>query len=163
MRKMLIAAAATLSLAAPAMGQRAPIFDEAMDEEIVRAIPPGAEVEAMAPALDRMVGAMLGLDVGPILDAAEPWRRDRAYRPRGRTLRDLAGRDDPYFEDRLRGSIYGVTADMGRMMDAIAVAAPAMRRSLAEMERSMAAALRERPRRDERRDDEDWEYERYED
>jgi len=117
---------------------------------------PGGQVAAMAPALDRATGALLDLDVGPILDAADPYGRDR-YLRRQRTLRDMARRDDPLFEHRLRAQIYGTTAAMARMMDAFAAAEPAMRRSLDRMEREIGAAMR-----DARRDlpppevDEDW-------
>lgn len=145
MGKLLISAAAALLLSGPAAAQPDPIFDAGLDARVAASIPSSEEIEALAPALDRMTGALLDLDVAPILDAADPWRRH--YRPRGRTLREIAGRDDPGFEHRLRGSIYGTTAGIGRMMDAIAVAAPAMRRSLGEMEREMALALREAPPR----------------
>ena len=126
MRHVLLAAALA-SLTIPAAAQ-APL-------------PRGEDVEAMAPALDRATGAMLDLDVGPIIDAADPYRR--GPRVRHRTLRDIARRDDPYFEHRLRSQIYGTTAAMARMMDAIAAAEPAMRRSLIEMERSIDAAVRD--------------------
>jgi len=104
-------------------------------------LPRGAEVAAMAPMLDGMAGAVLQLDVAPMLDALDPFNR---YGRRGRrTLGELARRDDPDFDRRLRGSIYGTTAMMGRMMDAIATATPAMRRSLREMEREFDRAVRE--------------------
>lgn len=158
MVKLLMSAAAALFLAAPAAAQPDPVFDAELDARIAASIPPSEEVEAMAPAIDRMTGALLDLDVGPVLDAADPWRR--GYGPRGRTLREIARRDDPGFEHRLRGSIYGTTAGIARMMDAIAVAAPAMRRSLSRMEWEMARALREPPPRYDPRDDpyedEDW-------
>lgn len=146
MRKLLIAAAA-VALAGPAAARDDPVFDERMDEEIARAIPPGAEVEAMAPVLDGVVGAILNVDVGPIVDSVDPNRRHRRYDRRDRTLGDMARRDDPYFEERLRSSIYGATADMGRMMDTLAVVAPAMRRSLHRMERDIAEAMNRRPPR----------------
>lgn len=147
MHKLLIAAAAAATLAVPAAAQREPIFDESMDDEIVRAIPPGEEIEAMAPALDRSVGALLDVEVGPLLDAADPYRRRPGYGRPGRTLGELARRDDPYFEQRLRSSIYGATSDMARMMDAVAVAAPSLRRSLSELERGMEAAIDDYHRR----------------
>jgi hypothetical protein len=104
-------------------------------------LPRGAEVAAMAPMIDRMAGAVLQLDVAPMLDALDPFNR---YGPRGRrTLGELARRDDPDFDRRLRGSIYGTTAAMARMMDAIATATPAMRRSLREMEREIDRAVRD--------------------
>ena len=59
----------------------------------------------------------------------------------GRTIGELAGRDDPYFEERLRSSLYDTTAGMSRMMGAFAAAAPALARSLREMERAMGAVI----------------------
>lgn len=141
-------AAAAIALAAPAGAQAPePVFDPAMDEAIQRAIPHSSEVEAMAPAIDRVVGALLDVDIGPIVDAIEdPYRRG-AYRGPRRTIGDMAGAGDPYFEERMRDSIYGTTAEMGRMMDTLAVVAPIVRRSLADMERDIERAVRERPPR----------------
>jgi len=155
MVKLLMSAAAAALLAGPAAAQPDPIFDAELDARVAASIPSSEEVEALAPAIDRMSGALLDLDVGPLMHAADPWRRHRGRH----TLRDIAGRDDPYFEHRLRGSIYGTTAGIGRMMDAIAVAAPAMRRSLSQMEREMALALdRAPPRYEDRRYDDDRPY-----
>lgn len=140
--RLILFAAVSLTAAFPAAAQ-APVS-------------PGDKVAAMAPAIDRATGAMLDLDVGPILDAADPYRRDRYVR-RHRTLRDIARRDDPWFEQRLRAQIYGTTAGMARMVDAIAAAEPAMRRSLREMEREMGAAIDEvRPRGPAGEVDDDW-------
>jgi hypothetical protein len=106
----------------------------------------------MAPALDRSVGALMNVDVGPLIDAADPWRRRPGYGRPGRTLGALGRRDDPYFEERVRSSIYGATADIGRMMSAFAAAAPALARSLREVERAMDAAIGDYDRRrDDRR------------
>ena len=152
MRKLLFLIGAA-ALAAPVAAQ-APVFDDSLDDDIVAAIPPAEEVEAMAPAMDAMAGALLNVDVGPLLDAADPARRRYDHGMPGRTLGRIAGRDDPYFEERMRSSIYGVTSDMGRMMEALAVAAPAMRRSLREFERGIEGAIddyerrRPQPRRD---------------
>ena len=110
-------------------------------------MPDPRDVEAMAPVLDRSLGALMALDLGPILDAADPYGRRPDYGRPGRTLRDLGRRDDPYFEERLRGSIYGATADMSRMMGAFAAAAPALSRSLRELEVAMGAALDDYHRR----------------
>lgn len=160
MRKLLFLIGAA-ALAAPVAAQ-APVFDDSLDDEIVAAIPPAEEVEAMAPAMDAMAGALLNVDVGPLLDAADPTRRRYDHGMPGRTLGRIAGRDDPYFEERMRSSIYGVTSDMGRMMEALAVATPAMRRSLREFERGIEGAIDdyERRRPQSRRD---WEDENYPD
>lgn len=150
MSKLLIAAAAA-ALAVPAAAQ-APVPVDPIERDIVRAIPPVEQIEAMAPALDRLLGALLSVDVGPIVDAADPYRRGRGYGRPGRTLGEVAGRDDPYFEERVRSSLYGATADMGRMMEAFAVAAPALARSVREVERAMDAASEDYRRRTRPRD-----------
>jgi hypothetical protein len=154
-------AAAAAALAAPASAQPAAPVDPFEEEgvpygvdprddraaAIARAIPRAGQIEAMAPALDRMIGALLNVEVGPILDAADPYRRGYGYGRPGRTLGALAERDDPWFEERLRGSIYGVTSGMGRMAEGVAAAAPALARSLSEMERAIAIAVDDYHRR----------------
>jgi len=151
MHKLLIAAAAA-ALAAPALAQPSPPVDP-IEEDIVRAIPDRQQVEAMAPLLDAMLGAFLAVDIGPIIDAADPHRRHPDYGRPGRTLGALGSRDDPEFEDRLRSNIYRSTEDMSRMMGAFAAAAPALARSLREMENALGAAIDDYHRRsDDRRD-----------
>jgi hypothetical protein len=144
MRTILIAAAAAALFAAPSTAQ-----DRAADS--VRGA--ADAIEQAAPAIDRAADAMLDLDVGPMLDAADP------YGPRGRhrTLREIAGRNDPGFERRMHRSIYATTAGLARMMDAIAAAEPGMRRSLHEMERAIGTAIESVPHPLPRGDvDEDW-------
>jgi hypothetical protein len=140
MRKLLIAVAAGAMFAAnPALAQDDPIFDDEPYGEFEDALPPGEDIADMAPAIDGAAGALLDVDVGPMIDAVDPYRR-HGWRGR-RTLGDLARRDDPYFDLKLRDSIYGTTAELGRMMDAISAATPAMRRSLYELERSIDRAV----------------------
>ncbi len=124
--RMILLAVTALAMTAPAAAQ-APS-------------PRGDEARAMAPAIAGAADAMLELDVSPLLDAADPWRRHpRAGR---RTLRDIARRDDPYFDHRLRAQIYGTTAAIAGMIDAFAAAEPALRRSMIEMERNVDVAVR---------------------
>ena len=161
MYKLLIAAAST-AFAGPSFAQ-GPAPADPLEEEIVRAIPQPEQIEAMAPALDRILGALLTVDVGPIVDAADPNRRRPDYGRPGRTLGALGSRDDPYFEDRLRSDLYGATADMGRMMGGFAAAAPSLARAMRTMEAALGAAVddyhrragdpRGRREREERRDD----------
>ena len=143
MRRFLIAAAA-LSLAGTAHAQQ--VFTPELDEEIDRAVPRADEVEAAGATVDAVVGAVLDVPVGPIVDAVEAADPERRYRRRGPadpTLGDVAGRDDPYFEERLRDSIDRVTAGMADTMEQVAILAPVLRRSMAEMERDIEEAMRE--------------------
>ncbi len=108
---------------------------------IAQHVPSGAEIEAMAPALDRVTGALLDVDVGGFIDAADPYARRRGYGRPGRTVGAMARRRDPYFDARLRASIYGGTAQAARMMDAFAAAMPALRHSLDEARAAIGTAI----------------------
>jgi len=125
MRRILIGIAAAAFVAIPAAAQPPRPSEKIMD---------------YAPAIDRTADALLNLDLGPILDAADPYRRHRH-----RTLRDMARRDDPDFERRMHANIYGTAAAMGRAADAYAAAEPALRRALTQFQRDMAAAMAESP------------------
>lgn len=104
-------------------------------------VPSGAEIEAMAPALDRATGALLDVDVGGIIDSADPYARRPGYGRPGRTVGAMARRRDPAFDARLRASIYGGTARAARMMDAFAAAMPALRHSLDEARAAIGTAV----------------------
>lgn len=126
MRLMLLAAAGAAILAGPASAQ------DRHGREAQRVI------DEAAPAIDRTTQALLNLDIGPILDAADPTRRHYS-----RTLRDMARRDDPEFEQHLRSSIYGNAASLHRMTAAVAAAEPALREALAQFQASIAGAIDE--------------------
>ena len=123
MRPILIAFAATAAafIAVPAAAQPAR---------------PSEKIQDYAPAIDRTADALLNLDLGPILDAADPYRRHHR-----RTLRDMARRDDPDFERRMHATIYGTAATMGRAADAFAAAQPALRHAFTQFQRDMEAAM----------------------
>lgn len=131
MSRLLVAFAAT----AAAFASPAAAYDPG------RSLPSSRDVEAFAPVIDRMVGALMNLDVGPVMDAADPLARHPGYGVPGRTLGAMGRARDPYFDRRVRGAIYGGTAQAGRMMDAFAAAMPALERSLHEVEQGMAAAV----------------------
>ena len=147
MHKLIISAAvAAAAFAAPAFAQP-PADPDPIGEGIERAIPPAEEVEAMAPTLDRMMGVLLNVDVGPLIDAADPYRRHPGYGRPGRTIGVMGGNGDPHFQDRMRSSVYGATADMGRMMQAFRSAAPGLARSVREMEGALGTAMEDYLRR----------------
>ena len=135
MRRLLPPLAFAL-IAAPALSQPA----DPIEREIVRATPSPEEIEAMAPALDRALGALLTVDVGPILDAADPARRRYDHGRPGRTLGRIGSRGDPHFEERMRDSVYRSTEDIARMSGAFAAMAPALARTLRDLQAAIAAA-----------------------
>jgi hypothetical protein len=155
MRSILIGVAA-LALASPVGAHPEP--SNPRDRELVRAIPDAAEVEAMGETMDRVVGAVMAIPVGPLvdaIDAADPnGRRDRGRYGRNETVGDVASNGDPHFEERLRDQIRGVTIGMGVMAEQLAVVAPEMRRAIERAEQDIERAVREgRDRRDRRRED----------
>jgi hypothetical protein len=121
----------------------APAAAHPHDEDFARPLPSSRDVAAMAPVLDRMVGALLEVDVGPVMDAADPYARHPGYGRPGRSLGALGRSRDPWFDRRWRDALYGGTAEIGVMMDSFAAAAPALRRSMREVENSIAGAVEE--------------------
>ena len=169
MRSILIGAAA-LALAGSAAAQPAkgpaadvpradPRSEAERDRELVRSIPDAREIEAMGETMDRVVGAVLDIPIGPLvdaIDAADPeGRRDRRRYGRNETIGDVAGRDDPYFEERVRDQIRGVAVGAGVMAEQIAVMAPEMRRAAERAADDIDRAMRDARERRERREREE--------
>lgn len=142
MRKILIGAAA-LAIAGPAAAHPVPPPSDPRDREIVRSIPHPAEVEAVGETVDRVVGAVLDVPIGPLVDAidAADGRRYRKGPRSDATLGDLAADGDPYFEERLSDQIRGATAGISVMAEQLAVMAPEMRRAIERAERDIERAI----------------------
>ncbi len=143
---------AMLALAAPAAAQ-APVFDPPRRDEV---LPHPGEVAAMGVAMERMVDALMTVDVGPIMDAADPYRSHPDHGRRGRTLGALGERDDPHFRDRMRAGVRGTTAGITGMIEAYRTVAPQLRRSIEDAERRMDEAMRHVPPPPPSDDDGDW-------
>lgn len=164
MREILIFGA-SLALAAPAMAQppqyQPPQYQpsgdplpgyqgEAPDDRLegddrddlpqAGALPDPREMARHGQAMERMVGAVMDLPIGGIVAAVDPYGRG-AYRP-GDTVRDMATRDDPYAEDRIRHSLRATTAGMGALMEALARLTPVLRDTADQLERSVGEAMR---------------------
>ena len=158
MRSLLIGVAA-LALAGPVAAHPEEPADP-RDRELVRAIPQAADVEAVGETMDRVVGAVMNIPIGPLVDAieaADPRApRDRRRYRRDETVGDVASDGDPHFEERLRDQIHGVTVGMGVMAEQLAVVAPEMRRAIERASDDIDRAVREgreRRERGERRPD----------
>lgn len=135
MRKLIIAMTA-LAAAAPAFAQ--PHHDPRGDD-LVRRLPPPHEVERIGDSLGRATDALMDVDIGPVVDALDPY--NRRYRRGPETLGDLAGRRDPYARERMRAEIGAVTIGLGAAVEQIAVMTPILRRSLEDSIRRMDDAI----------------------
>lgn len=143
MRKLIIAGAA-LFAPAPALAQP-PAYDDDYDGRYERPLEV-RDIGRMAIAMDRMVGAIMDLPVGGIAAAVDPLGRGGVH-PRD-TVRDLAERDDPYAEQRIRAGIRSTARGVGAMSESFARMLPVLRRSIDEMSRSVEAAMDEAAYRD---------------
>lgn len=133
MRKLILAFTA-LTLAAPALAQP---YADPRDQELIESLPHPYEVEEMGDRLGDAVGAIVNVPVGGVINAIDPTARAHP----GTTIRDVAGRDDPYFEERMQDQVAGLSLKMADLVRGVAIAAPALRRSLDELERSLGAAI----------------------
>lgn len=140
MRKLILAAS-LLALAAPAAvgAQSSPSFPEEMDEDIASSLPHPFEVEEAGDRLGGAVDAILDMPIGGVVRVIDPTADVR----RDDSIGDVAGRDDPYFESRVRDDMRGLTLGMADMVRQMAVVAPVLRRSLADLERNMERAMRD--------------------
>jgi hypothetical protein len=140
--RLLLAAAIAAAFAAPAAA--APTAHDGYSDEIA-GLPSPEAIDDAGRAVDRAMGAIMNVRVGEIAEAVDPGRDPRR---RGETLGDMASRDDPYFEQRMRGSVAGATVGMGVMVERLAVLAPVLRETMRDVERQVEEATRDLPRRE---------------
>ena len=98
------------------------------------------EAAEMAQNMDRLVGAVMNLPIGGIVAAVNP-EAALEYGPNA-TVRDMATRDDPDAEARIRGGIRASAAGAGAMSQALAQIMPVLERTMQQVERDMDAAMR---------------------
>jgi hypothetical protein len=146
----LILAAGLLSLAAPAAAQPRPHQPyppppTRLDERL----PGPYEVDRIGTMIERVTDALLDVDVGPVADAIDPYRR---YDPRRGpdTLGELATRRDPYARRRLHAEIEDTTAGLGAATREVAAMTPLVRMAIADTARRIDEAVRESRLRRER-------------
>ncbi len=138
MRKLILATAAiACALPAAASAQSSPNFPAEMDRDIVDSLPHPYEVEEQGDRLGRAVGAIVNVPIGDVVRAIDP----TAPVGRDSTIADVAGRDDPYFQERLEDDVRGLTLGAADLVRQMGVVAPALRRSLADLERNLEGAL----------------------
>lgn len=134
----LLLAAAVAAIATPAAA--APYPHDGYDDEITAGLPSPEAIEDAGRAVDRAMGALMNVRVGELAEAVDPGRDPRR---RDETLGDMASRDDPYFEQRMRGTVAGATAGMGVMIERLAVLAPVLRETMRDVERRVEDATRD--------------------
>jgi hypothetical protein len=92
---------------------------------------------AMAGAISAMLDAVLDIRVDGMAKALEPLNKGRKIDTHGRTVREMAEREDPHFEDMMEDRTRAGVAGMGALASALAVMLP----QLEEAARKMGDAL----------------------
>ncbi|MDB5697724.1 MAG: hypothetical protein JWN69_528 [Alphaproteobacteria bacterium] len=139
--RLLLAAAAVAFAVPVAAAPRADHSDYYSDEAVAN-LPSPAAIDDAGRAVDRAMGAIMNVPIGEVVEAVDPGRDPRR---RDETLGDMASRDDPYFEQRMHGSVAAATAGMGVMIERLAVLAPALRATMRDVERRVDDATRDLP------------------
>ncbi len=125
---LLLAAAPLLATAAPAVAQPAP--EEDVTSEIQRVLDDPRTDQTMSASIQAMTDALLNLPVGELQAAVDG--RPATSADKRLTVRDLARRDDPQFEAKLRGQLADTMPKVRQGMKSLAAALPALVKSFEE-------------------------------
>ncbi len=97
---------------------------------------PGTQA-AMSGTIAAMMGALMDIRIDGIAKALEPLNNGRKINTHGRTVREMAEREDPHFQDKMTDRTRAGVAGMGALASALAVMMP----QLEEAARKMGDAL----------------------
>ncbi|OWQ92456.1 hypothetical protein [Sphingopyxis witflariensis] len=128
-----LAALPLLALVAPLPAHAA---DTPMQSTVERLNDP-AQQDRMADTVAAMVRALMQLNVGPLAEAVarvDP-ESDAAYIPPDATLGEIAGKDDPYYAERVGDDVRAGSRMAGQAASTLASYAPVLK----DMARDLAA------------------------
>jgi hypothetical protein len=95
---------------------------------------------AMTGTLDAMLAAIMDMRIDGIAKALEPMNGGKKIKLRGRTVREMAERDDPRFEQKMHGSTKAMVGGMGALASALAVMMPQLEQAMGKMGDAMDRA-----------------------
>lgn len=135
MRIMVLASLALTGLSSPALAQ------SETQEKLERAgdalSNPWVQ-KAAAAQVRRMMDAILDTRLEPFARAIEPLDGGRSLdRFEGETLRDLAERDDPYFDQRIQRGTEEAVGSAGALAKGLAEAMPELERAMRRLEKAL--------------------------
>jgi hypothetical protein len=129
MRKALLALS-LMSVAAPALAQSEAQRDV---EKMADVLGDPVTQDMAAGAIGAMMDAILDMRIDGIAKAIEPLNKGKTAALPGRTVRDLARRDDPDFEDKMQSGTRQAVGSIGALASALAVAMPEFERAMKRM------------------------------
>jgi hypothetical protein len=133
-------ALSTAALSTPAMATDAPSQTSQDAQEMADKLNNPAVQSAMVTGLDGMLAALLDMRLDGIAKALEPLNGGKKLRMKGKTVRELAERDDPRFEQKMHGNTRAMASGMGALASALAAAMPQLEAAMDKMGDAMDKA-----------------------
>lgn len=96
--------------------------------------------DAMADGFSAMLGALLNMRVDGIAKALEPMNGGKPIKMKGKTLREVALRDDPKFESKMHNGSKAMVGGLGALAGAMAQAMPELEAAMEKMGDAMDRA-----------------------
>lgn len=128
----ILLATAALVISAPAFAQEAPSAATQKAEALADKLNDPVMQAALAGGMEAMVQSVLDMRVDGIAKAMEPIT-GKPSNMRGKTVRDLASRDDPHFDARVHDTSRRAVAGAGAMAGGLAAAMPELEAAMRKM------------------------------
>ena len=128
-----------LAIASPAAAQPAP----SAVSEIERTLTDPATIDRMAKSMQALSNAFLNLPVGEVQAAIEG--RQATPQEKGRTVGDMARRDNPGFDREFQRQIANAKPMVEQSMKALSSALPGMISGVEQMQQSLDRAISNMP------------------
>jgi hypothetical protein len=129
-----------LVFSAPAFAAEAPSRASQDAQVMAERLNDPATQQAMTGTLDALIGAMLDMRLDGIAKALEPMNGGKKIKMHGRTVREMAARDDPRFEQKLHGNTRAMVGSMGALASALATMMPELEQAMNKMGDAMDKA-----------------------
>ena len=125
-------ATTVLVMSAPAFAQAAPSAATQKAEALAEKLNDPIMQAALAGGLQAMIQSVLDMRVDGVAKAIEPLT-GKPSTMRGKTVRDLASRDDPNFDERINNGSRRAVAGAGAMAGGLAAAMPELESAMRKM------------------------------
>lgn len=140
MRSILFVAVAALAVSTPAVAAERQSEMSRDAQQMAEKLNDPAMQSAMAGGLTAMLSAFLDMRVDGIAKALEPMNGGKKLKMKGRTIREMAERDDPRFEEKMQGSTKAAVGGMGALATAMATMLPQLEEAMGKMGDAMDKA-----------------------
>ncbi len=101
--------------------------------------------DAMVKGLDGLLGAVLDMRVDGIAKALEPLNNGKKIKIKGKTIREMAEREDPRFEEKMQGSTKAMASGMGALASAMATMMPQLEAAMDKIDDQIERVERSLP------------------